>query len=475
MVDGVKIEIGVELLMANNDAAMNNQIFIENEDKANQYAAKCLIIIAAIVGIVWILNSINFFIISKILMNIAMPISIVLFLLPSLLIKAIGGQKWYLKYLIMACTILGITILSTMMTLHTVLAWICPILISCHYYSKKFTGWTLAGSVVFMTIAIFTGLYIGLWDSNMMLVMDGVQERVITGSILTRTLKFYYLPRVFTLVALSPICFTLVNRTRELLNKQKKDSEEKQRISAELNVATEIQISMLPSIFPAFTDIAEIDIFATMQPAKEVGGDFYDFFSIDNDHLAVVIADVSGKGVPAALFMVVAKTLIKNHTQAGLTPVEVFTLVNTQLCENNDVGMFVTAWMGVLEISTRNFICVNAGHNPPLLKKAAGCFEYLKLASGFVLGGMEDIKYQQVEMQLTNGDELYLYTDGVTEATNTNNGLYGEERLLSVLNSNTKLNPNELLSTIKKDIDSFVNGAPQFDDITMVAFKINEA
>ncbi|WP_050740180.1 PP2C family protein-serine/threonine phosphatase [Acetobacterium bakii] len=461
--------------MANNDAAMNNQIFIENEDKANQYAAKCLIIIAAIVGIVWILNSINFFIISKILMNIAMPISIVLFLLPSLLIKAIGGQKWYLKYLIMACTILGITILSTMMTLHTVLAWICPILISCHYYSKKFTGWTLAGSVVFMTIAIFTGLYIGLWDSNMMLVMDGVQERVITGSILTRTLKFYYLPRVFTLVALSPICFTLVNRTRELLNKQKKDSEEKQRISAELNVATEIQISMLPSIFPAFTDIAEIDIFATMQPAKEVGGDFYDFFSIDNDHLAVVIADVSGKGVPAALFMVVAKTLIKNHTQAGLTPVEVFTLVNTQLCENNDVGMFVTAWMGVLEISTRNFICVNAGHNPPLLKKAAGCFEYLKLASGFVLGGMEDIKYQQVEMQLTNGDELYLYTDGVTEATNTNNGLYGEERLLSVLNSNTKLNPNELLSTIKKDIDSFVNGAPQFDDITMVAFKINEA
>lgn len=459
-------------VMVNNVSKTNNEIFIANEDKANHYAAKCLIIVAAIVGIVWILNSINFFIISKMLMNIAMPTSIALFLLPSWLIKVIGAQKWYLKYLIMACTILGITILSTMMTLHTVLAWICPLLISCHYYSKKFTGWTLAGSVIFMTIAIFTGLYIGLWDSNMMLEMDGAQERVVTGSILIRTLKFYYLPRVFTLVAISPICFTLMNRTRELLNKQKKDSEEKERISAELNVATEIQTSMLPSIFPAFTDREEFDIYATMQPAKEVGGDFYDFFSIDDDHLAVVIADVSGKGVPAALFMVVAKTLIKNHTQAGLTPVEVFTLVNTQLCENNEVGMFVTAWMGVFEISTHHFICVNAGHNPPLLKRADGSFEYLKLHTGFVLGGMEEIKYKQVEMQLENGDELYLYTDGVTEATNANDELYGEERLLTVLNNNTELNPDELLSRIKKDIDSFVNGASQFDDITMVAFKI---
>nr|WP_320024579.1 PP2C family protein-serine/threonine phosphatase [uncultured Acetobacterium sp.] len=458
--------------MVNNDFGTNNKIFIENEDKANQYAAKCLTIVAAIVGIVWILNFVNFFIISDTLMNIAMPISITLFLLPSLMIKVISGPKWYLKYLIMACTILGMTSLSTMMTYHTVLAWICPLLISCHYYSKKFTAWTLAGSVIFMTIAIFAGLYIGLWDSNMMAEMDGVEERVITASILIRTFKFYYLPRVFTLIAVAPICVTLMDRTRELLNKQKKDSEEKERISAELNVATEIQTSMLPSIFPAFTNREEFDIYATMQPAKEVGGDFYDFFSIDDDHLAVVIADVSGKGVPAALFMVVAKTLIKNHTQAGLTPVEVFTLVNAQLCENNDVGMFVTAFMGVFEISTQQFTCVNAGHNPPLLKRAAGGFDYLKLHTGFVLGGMEEMKYQQLEMQLANDDELYLYTDGVTEATNAKDELYGEDRLLSVLNSNAGLKPDALLSSIKKDIDSFVNGAPQFDDITMVAFKI---
>lgn len=458
--------------MVNNNFGTNNKIFIENEDKANQYAAKCLTIVAAIVGIVWILNFVNFFIISDTLMNIAMPISIALFLLPSLLIRMISGQKWYLKYLIMACTILGMTSLSTMMTYHTILAWICPLLISCHYYSKKFTAWTLAGSVAFMTLAIFAGLYIGLWDANMMAEMDGVEERVITASILIRTFKFYYLPRVLTLIAVAPICFTLMERTRELLNKQKKDNEEKERISAELNVATEIQTSMLPSIFPAFTDREEFDIYATMQPAKEVGGDFYDFFSIDDDHIAVVIADVSGKGVPAALFMVVAKTLIKNHAQSGLTPVEVFALVNAQLCENNEVGMFVTAFMGVFEISTHQFTCVNAGHNPPLLKRADGSFEYLKLHTGFVLGGMEEIKYKQLEMQLANGDELYLYTDGVTEATNAKDELYGEERLLSVLNRNAGLKPEALLASIQKDIDSFVNEAPQFDDITMVAFNI---
>lgn len=462
------------MAMTKNDVAMNNEIFIENEDKANQYAAKCLIFVAAIVGMVWILNAIDFFIIPKILMNIAMPISMGLLLLPTLLNKVIGGHKWYLKYLIMSCTILGITILSMMMTLHTVLAWLCPLLISCHYYSRKFTGWTLAGSVIFMTIAIFGGLYVGLWDSNMMLSVDVGQERIITASILIRTLKFYYLPRVFTLVALSPICFTLANRTRNLLKKQEQDNEEKQRISAELNVATQIQVSMLPSIFPAYADRAEFDIYATMLPAKEVGGDFYDFFSIDDDHLAVVIADVSGKGVPAALFMVIAKTLIKNHMQAGMTPAEVFALVNNQLCENNEVGMFVTAWMGVLEISTHHFISVNAGHNPPLLKKANGSFEYLNLNSGFVLGGMENTKYQQVAMQLTNGDELVLYTDGVTEATNVNNDLYGEQRLRSVLNDSIGLTPDALLSMIKKDIDNFVNGAPQFDDITMVALKISE-
>ena len=249
---------------------------------------------------------------------------------------------------------------------------------------------------------------------------------------------------------------------------------EKERIGAELDVATHIQASMLPGIFPASPNRSEFDIYATMQPAKEVGGDFYDFFLVDQGHLAVVIADVSGKGVPAALFMVIAKTLIKDHTQAGATPAEVFGEVNAQLCESNEEGLFVTAWMGVLEIATGHMVYVNAGHNPPLVRQAGGSFGYMKLRPGFVLAGMEGIRYKSGEIDLSPGSTLYLYTDGVTEAANRENELYGEERLLSVLAAHEDAAPEELLPAVKADIDAFAGDAPQFDDITMLALKLSE-
>ena len=220
---------------------------------------------------------------------------------------------------------------------------------------------------------------------------------------------------------------------------------EKERISAELDVATQIQADMLPRIFPPFPDQTEFDIYATMNPAKEVGGDFYDFFLVDEDHLAVVIADVSGKGVPAALFMVIAKTLINNHARGGESLEQVFMNTNDQLCESNQEGMFVTACMGLLTLSTGKLEFVNAGHNPPLLKKAEGGFTYLKLKSGFVLAGMEHMKYRKCELSMEPGDVLYLYTDGVTEATDGENRLYGEERLKTVLDRNQERCPAQLL------------------------------
>lgn len=247
---------------------------------------------------------------------------------------------------------------------------------------------------------------------------------------------------------------------------------EKERIGAELNVATQIQASMLPCIFPAFPERKEFDIYASMNPAKEVGGDFYDFFLVDDDHLAVVMADVSGKGVPAALFMVIAKTLIKDRAQAGLSPDEVFTMVNQQLCESNEEGLFVTAWLGVMEISTGHMVYVNAGHNPPLVCKADEQYEYLRMRPGFVLAGMEGMKYKTGEIELKPGDFLYLYTDGVTEATNADNQLYGEERLRETLNENKEKIPEDVLIAVKADIDAFVGSAPQFDDITMLGLKI---
>lgn len=249
---------------------------------------------------------------------------------------------------------------------------------------------------------------------------------------------------------------------------------EKERIGAELNVATQIQADMLPRIFPAFPERKEFDIYATMNPAKEVGGDFYDFFLVDDDHLAVVIADVSGKGVPAALFMVIAKTLIKNHAQNKDTPGSVFTQTNAQLCEGNDAGLFVTAWMGVLEISTGSFIYVNAGHNPPLLKRAGGAYEWLKSRPGFVLAGMEGVRYRENSLQLEPGDCLYLYTDGVTEATSGAQELFGEERLQHTLNESKDLPVDQLLPKVKQAIDTFVGEAEQFDDITMLGLEYRE-
>lgn len=243
---------------------------------------------------------------------------------------------------------------------------------------------------------------------------------------------------------------------------------EKERIGAELDVATHIQKSMLPCIFPPFPERKEFDVYATMNPAKEVGGDFYDFFMVDDTHLAVVIADVSGKGVPAALFMVIGKTLIKDHTQPGKSLGEVFTDVNNMLCDSNSEGLFITAFEGVLDLVTGEFRYVNAGHEPPYLCKQGEGFEAYKIKAGFVLAGMEDLRFREGSLQLSPGDRIFLYTDGVTEATDGANQLYGSERLHRVLNANLDAGPETLLPAVKADVDQFVGDAPQFDDITML-------
>ena len=254
---------------------------------------------------------------------------------------------------------------------------------------------------------------------------------------------------------------------------------EKERIGAELNVATHIQKSMLPRIFPAFPEREEFDVYATMDPAKEVGGDFYDFFMVDERHLAIVMADVSGKGVPAALFMVIGKTLIKDHTQPGRDLGEVFTEVNDLLCESNSEALFITAFEGVLDLVTGEFRFVNAGHEMPFLCPAGGDFEARRIKPGFVLAGMEGMRYTAGTMTLGLGDKIFQYTDGVTEATNANQELYGMERLTAVLNTVKDKSPNEILPAVKEDIDRFVGQAPQFDDITMLCLeytaRMNEA
>ena len=236
-------------------------------------------------------------------------------------------------------------------------------------------------------------------------------------------------------------------------------TQEKEQIKAELNVATQIQADMLPRIFPPFPDRHEFDIYASMNPAKEVGGDFYDFFMIDNDHIALVMADVSGKGVPAALFMVISKTLIKNRAQMGGSPSEILHDVNNQLCEGNE------------EISTGKIICSNAGHEYPAVYRADSGYELFMSKHSPAVATMEGMKFRESEFTLNPGDNLFIYTDGVAEATNINDELYGTDRMIADLNKTQKQSVQETLSFMKHQVDEFTGEAPQFDDITMLCLR----
>lgn len=244
------------------------------------------------------------------------------------------------------------------------------------------------------------------------------------------------------------------------------------RIDKDLEFAKAIQLSALPRVFPPYPNRSDFDIYATMDTAKEVGGDFYDFYLLDNDKLGFLVADVSGKGIPAAMFMMTAKTIIKSYVEAGIEVNDVFTKVNEKLCESNEAGMFVTAWLGILDLTTGVLSYANAGHNFPLLRKKNGAFEYLKCRPNLFLAGMEGVKYQKNELQLQPGDEIYLYTDGVTEATNAQEELFGDDRLRDTLNKNPNEGVEMRLKTVKEDIDKFVGEADQFDDITMLSVKL---
>ncbi len=249
---------------------------------------------------------------------------------------------------------------------------------------------------------------------------------------------------------------------------------EKERIGTELDVARHIQRSMLPHAIPTLPCLNKIDIYATMTSAKEVGGDFYDYFLIDDDHLALVMADVSGKGVPAALFMAISKSLIKSALQSTLSPKEVLEKVNNQLCENNDAGMFVTVWLGILDIKSGVMKCANAGHEFPVVKRNNGKWELYKDKHGFVLAGMEASKYVEYELKFDKGDKLFVYTDGVPEATDGNLVLYGTKRMIDALDRTEGLSSRESLEYIQSDVNNFVGHVDQFDDITMMMLEIKD-
>ena len=246
---------------------------------------------------------------------------------------------------------------------------------------------------------------------------------------------------------------------------------ENEKISTELSLAARIQSDSLPNTFPAFPNRKEFDIFATMTPAKEVGGDFYDFFLIDDDHLCLLIADVSGKGIPAALYMMSAKSIISNNAMKSKSPAEILANSNNAICQRNAEDMFITVWLGILEISTGRLVAANAGHEYPILRGPEGLFELVNDKHGTVIGGFEGIKFTDYELQLKSGSKLFVYTDGVPEATDAQSQMFGVGRLVEALNENPGASPEVLLGNVRDAVDGFVKDAEQFDDLTMLCLE----
>ena len=343
-------------------------------------------------------------------------------------------------------------------------------------YTKTFAGsliWTLLVAGILIAASVVLAL---LFSGRLVKPINRMTDRVkeITGDNL-----YFEMEKIYhtgdEIEVLAEAFSGLSERTRNYIREITDITSEKEKLGAELNVAAQIQQDMLPRIFPLYPERKDFDVYASMDPAKEVGGDFYDIFLIDEDHLALVMADVSGKGIPASLFMVISKTLIKNRTMMGGTPSEIVTDVNMHLCDGNRASMFVTVWLAIVTLSTGEVVEANAGHeNPFLLQRKDGEeeaeYEELIRPHDFVLGGLKKASFGEDSFMLNPGDRIFIYTDGLPEATNANGERFEMDRVTETINSHKNLELKEMLSEIRKDVDAFVGDAPQFDDLTMLAF-----
>ncbi len=461
--------------------------FGANEITANVMVGTTMMIIFAVMLLCLLLNEVGVFSADKHIMRVAIVAASVVEVPITILNSIHVGTKKWLKWPLMIDLILVCSILSSTLGHNVTLAMVFPMLVSTRYFDEKYTL-----QVALLTVAIFAVssvlcAFYGVINLNMVKFPEGAVLTVLPGQSLRDAVlaagldKGVYakslflnefIPRALIFLCMSTTCRYISSRGKRMIEVQSENARKTSRIETELDLATKIQTSMLPCILPAFPEHENIELRAIYHPAKEVGGDFYDYFNIDKTHVGIVIADVSGKGVGAALFMTISKTVLKNQLQLGISPAEAMMNANRQLCENNDAGLFVTCWAGVYDTETGVLTFVNAGHNPPVVMREGQTPQYLSQRRGFVLAGMDGFKYRQEELRLNVGDEMFFYTDGVTEATNAANELYGEDRLLDCLEQIGKDSVADQLVELKTDIDSFVGGIDQFDDITIMAVRI---
>ena len=467
------------------ESLAGEEIFHETEVQANKLGATILFNSGIILALILLLATIGVFPLAR---ETILPPTVQGIVEVAVLIGIcwlVGDDRWWLKYLLVIGLAVVYARLDGMLTHKAAILMVIPVVFSSRYSSRSFTIFTSLLVTVLFCLSSYWGATHGMINLNIVTMPAGtqltatggflgtaVENAGVSAAMLERnTLLYDFLPKWLMFSITAVISSNIARRGREMVLTQHDKDIESARISTELHMATQIQESMLPNIFPAFPDRPEFDIYATMDPAREVGGDFYDFFLVDEDHLCMVMADVSGKGVPAALFMMASRIILANNAKMGKSPSEILTATNASICSNNRLEMFVTVWLGILEISTGKIVAANAGHEYPALRHAGGAFELLRDKHGFVVGGMDGIKYKEYELCMEPGARLFLYTDGVPEAEDAHNHMFGTERMLAALNASPDEPPPKLLANVRGAVDKFVNGAEQFDDLTMLCME----
>lgn len=462
-----------------------DEMFVETEVQANKLAALILFCSGIIIALILVLTAFGLFLLpmESVFSPLIQALAEVVILI--VVCRAVKYRAWWLKHLLMLAIIVVYARLDCVVTHKAAILMVLPVVLSSRYFSRRLTVFTsLVSTVAFAASAVYGATH-GMINLNIV-TMDAGIAMTTTGGFLGDTVKnagvsdamlikntmlFDYLPKWLMFSIATIVSCNIARRGRDMVVTQHDKDVETARISTELNLATRIQADMVPNIYPAFPDRREFDVYATMDPAKEVGGDFYDFFLIDDDHLCLLMADVSGKGVPAALFMMASKIILANNAMIGKSPAQILTDTNAAICSHNREEMFVTVWLGILEISTGKLVAANAGHEYPVVKHGDGSFEVLRDKHGFVIGGMAGMKYKEYELTLEPGSKLFLYTDGVPEATDAESNMFGADRMLGALNEKKDGTTVEILKHVRASVDGFVKDAEQFDDLTMLCME----
>ena len=399
--------------------------------------------------------------------------------------RAARYDAWWLKYLLMFGLVIIYARLDSMLTHKAAILMVLPVVFSSRYFSRRLTIFTsLLTTAAFFMSAIYGAVH-GMINLNIVTMPKGtiliatggflgeaVRNAGVSNEMLIRnTLLYDYLPKwlMFSIAAI--ISSNIARRGREMVITRHEEDMKTERMKSELDLAARIQAAMLPEDSQEIPSRPEFDICGAMDPAREVGGDFYDYFLVDDDHLCMVIADVSGKGIPAALSMMAVRIILNNNMKLGMGPAQALTEANKLFCARNSAEMFVTVWLGVLELSTGKLTAANAGHEYPALKKPDGGFEMLKGKHGLVIGAMETSRYREYTLPMEPGSKMFVYTDGLPEAADSENRMFGEERMISALNTDPEAPPEQILKNMSASVDEFVKVAEQFDDLTMMCFE----